>query len=139
MTFWRWSTAAAGPIWVSVGAVCGSWPTRCSARPASIWAPPSNGRIAPLRWRWSRISISLVGAVRGGDLTGRIDETGKTGFYRQLATGFNALVGELSEMVGDVARALRALAEGDLSARIENQYRGAFGELRMMSMGPCNS
>ena len=72
----------------------------------------------------------LVGAVRGGDLTGRIEETGKTGFYRQLATGFNALVGELSEMVGDVARALRALAEGDLSARIENQYRGAFGELK---------
>ena len=72
----------------------------------------------------------LVGAVRGGDLTRRIDEVGKTGFYRQLATGFNALVGELSEMIGDVARALRALAEGDLSARIENHYQGAFGELK---------
>ena len=79
----------------------------------------------------------LVGAVRGGDLTGRI-ETGKTGFYRQLATGFNALSVSFRDGRG-WARALRALAEGDLSARIETST-GCVGEpARMMSMGPCNS
>ena len=72
----------------------------------------------------------LVGAVRDGDLSQRIQEKGKSGFYQDLAVGFNALVGELQDMIGDVARALRALADGDLKAHIDAEYAGAFGALK---------
>ena len=72
----------------------------------------------------------LVGAVRGGDLAQRIDELGKTGFHHRLATGFNALIGDLQNMIQDVAGSVRLLATGDLSGQIGNSYPGAFGELR---------
>jgi methyl-accepting chemotaxis protein len=71
----------------------------------------------------------LVNEVRAGDLEGRIDETGKEGFYRQLAVGFNALVGDLQSMIADVANSLELLSRGDLSGRIDMEYAGAFGEL----------
>ncbi len=72
----------------------------------------------------------LVNGVRAGDLTGRIDQNGKQGFYLQLAVGFNELVSDLQNMVADVARSLEMLSSGDLSGQIEKDYAGAFGGLR---------
>jgi methyl-accepting chemotaxis protein len=73
---------------------------------------------------------SLVDAARSGDLERRIELEGKTGFFRQLGTGFNALLDELSGVFGDLAQVVGRLAEGDLDAKMTSDYAGTFGKVK---------
>ncbi|MBD2836174.1 methyl-accepting chemotaxis protein [Pseudomonas sp. JM0905a] len=73
---------------------------------------------------------ALVGAAAAGDFSKRIDETGKTGFILNLATGLNSLVETADKGLKDVSRMLGALAQGDLSQSISADYQGTFGELK---------
>ncbi|MDH4564972.1 methyl-accepting chemotaxis protein [Pseudomonas sp. BN411] len=73
---------------------------------------------------------ALVGAAAAGDFSKRIDETGKTGFILNLATGLNSLVDTADKGLKDVSRMLGALAQGDLSQSISADYQGTFGELK---------
>ena len=73
---------------------------------------------------------ALVGAAAAGDFSKRIDETGKSGFILNLATGLNSLVDTADKGLKDVSRMLGALAQGDLSQRISADYQGTFGELK---------
>ncbi len=73
---------------------------------------------------------SIVSAAAHGDLSGRVDMTGKTGFFGTLATAMNQLL-EVSEgVMSDTAKALAALAEGDLTHRITRDYAGLFGQVK---------
>ncbi|MFA7243213.1 MAG: nitrate- and nitrite sensing domain-containing protein [Sulfuricellaceae bacterium] len=72
----------------------------------------------------------LVDAAQNGDFTQRIDLSDKEGFMRELSIGMNRLV-ETSEVgLGEVQRVLEALARGDLTETITNEYHGAFGHLK---------
>lgn len=72
----------------------------------------------------------LVDAARNGNLSRRIDLTGKQGFFKQLGEGFNDLLGELSNVFHDIASVMSNMAEGDLSRQIEKNYNGTFGEVK---------
>ncbi len=72
----------------------------------------------------------LVKAASEGDFSQRISQAGKQGFFLNLANGLNQLVETADRGLKDVARVLGALAEGDLTQRIEADYQGTFGQLK---------
>lgn len=69
------------------------------------------------------------GAVLG-DFMQRINEAGKEGFYLQLAQGINKLMDTSSTGLNEVVRVLEAIARGDLTETIVNDYSGTFGQLK---------
>ena len=72
----------------------------------------------------------LVESASSGDLTARIDLNGKEGFFENLGTGLNRLLGISEGVINDTARVLDALAHGDLSQKIDQDYQGSFGKLK---------
>jgi methyl-accepting chemotaxis protein len=72
----------------------------------------------------------IVGAAAQGDLSGRVDMQGKTGFFGNLATAMNQLLDVSEGVMNDTAKALSALAEGDLTHRITRDYDGLFGQVK---------
>jgi len=73
---------------------------------------------------------AIVSAAAAGDFTSRIDMTGKDGFFERLASGINDVVSTSEVGMNDVARVLQALAEGDLTQTITNDYEGIFDQLK---------
>ncbi|TMN94058.1 chemotaxis protein [Pseudoalteromonas phenolica] len=73
---------------------------------------------------------NLVSAASDGDLTRRLDEAGKEGFFLRLSQGLNQLVGIVDDAVTDTAEMLDALANGDLTQRITADYKGSFDKLK---------
>ncbi|MGE5514236.1 MAG: methyl-accepting chemotaxis protein, partial [Bacteroidota bacterium] len=69
-------------------------------------------------------------AASQGDLERRIDLNGKDGFLLNLCEGVNNLVNLTGIALKDVASVLAAVARGDLTQRIVNQYGGLFGQLK---------
>jgi methyl-accepting chemotaxis protein len=72
----------------------------------------------------------VTSAARNGDLTPRIDMTGKNGPVAVLCEGVNALMENTEVILGDLGRVFSALAAGDLAQRIERDYAGTFGHLK---------
>jgi methyl-accepting chemotaxis protein-1 (serine sensor receptor) len=80
----------------------------------------------------NEVGAVVEGAVNG-DFTGRIDEEGKTGFFKKLSSDVNRLM-ETSEVgLNEVLRVLAALAQGDLTQTIDKDYAGTFGALKVAS------
>jgi len=73
---------------------------------------------------------SIVQAATNGDFTVAIRVAGKEGFYRTLAMGLNQVMGITRTSVDGVSEVLRGLAQGNLTAKIEEDYQGVFGELK---------
>ena len=73
---------------------------------------------------------AIVGSARGGDLTRSIDLEQKEGFYRELAEGINELIAVVSRVIDDIAAAMSRIAAGDLTAPIDKDYSGIFGEVK---------
>jgi methyl-accepting chemotaxis protein len=72
----------------------------------------------------------LVHAAAAGDFSQRIALAGKDGFFLQLAEGINRVVETSERGINDVGEVLKALADGDLTQRMEGSYEGRFAELR---------
>ena len=72
----------------------------------------------------------LISIAGNGDLDVRIKETDKRGFFLRLAKGLNSLVGIVDDAVSDTGKMLAAMANGDLSKRIEQDYQGSFDKLK---------
>ena len=73
---------------------------------------------------------AIVSAAVNGDMSGRINMVGKTGFFANLSTAMNRLLDTSEGVMNDTAQALAALAQGDLSHRITRDYAGLFGEVK---------
>nr|WP_279631892.1 methyl-accepting chemotaxis protein [Luteimonas yindakuii] len=73
---------------------------------------------------------SVVNAAAAGDLSQRIELKGKQGFYLQLASQLNGLLDANGKSLEGVSSVLQALAEGDLTARMEGDYQGVFAQMR---------
>ncbi len=73
---------------------------------------------------------AIIDAARAGNLAARIDNQGKSGFYRTLTNGINALLELTENALNDLLPVLDALARGDLSRRMDRVYAGTFAELR---------
>ncbi|MEZ5823624.1 MAG: methyl-accepting chemotaxis protein [Geminicoccaceae bacterium] len=79
------------------------------------------------------IEREIDGVVEGavaGDFNKRIAVEDKEGFHRNLAVSMNALCDMIDQVTADLGRILEALAKGDLTSSIENEYKGRFGEIR---------
>ncbi|MFP8780273.1 methyl-accepting chemotaxis protein [Hydrogenophaga sp. RWCD_12] len=80
---------------------------------------------------------SATAAAREGDLEQRIPLEGKSGAPLALCEGINSLL-ETSEVIfGDVGRVFSALANGDLSQRIERDYAGTFQRVKEDANASC--
>ncbi|MDP3293850.1 MAG: methyl-accepting chemotaxis protein [Nevskia sp.] len=73
---------------------------------------------------------SIVGAAANGDFTQRIEMDGKDGFFKMLGDNLNQLLETSSLGLEDVVRVLSALAKGDLTETISNEYHGTFGQMK---------
>lgn len=80
------------------------------------------------------IEDEIAGLVKGavdGDLSRRLTLEGKEGFYRTLSQGINDMVGTTSDTLADIQDVLSALANGDLTRRVDRAYRGTFEAIKI--------
>lgn len=73
---------------------------------------------------------SIIDNAKRGDLNGRIDIAGKTGFFHSLSTSINQLVEISQGMLGDTARVFAALSAGKLDEKITAPYEGQFDQVK---------
>jgi methyl-accepting chemotaxis protein len=73
---------------------------------------------------------AVTAAASKGDLAQRIPLEGKSGPIADLCAGVNSLMETTSVIFEDVGRVFGALAEGDLTQRIEREYQGTFGQVK---------
>jgi methyl-accepting chemotaxis protein len=73
---------------------------------------------------------AVVEAAAQGDFSARLNPEGKAGFFVGLTAGMNQLM-ETSEIgLNDIARLLQSFSEGDLTARIDREYAGLYGQVK---------
>jgi len=72
----------------------------------------------------------IVQAASQGDLTKRIDLTGKEGFFKTLSEGINQMVTATEQVINDTVYALDRISNGDMTERIEGQYEGSYGVIK---------
>jgi methyl-accepting chemotaxis protein len=73
---------------------------------------------------------SMVSAAKQGDFSGRLNLDNKTGFFAKISEGMNLLMTTCEQSLGEVAQALAAMAEGDLTQRITQNYQGLFAKVK---------
>ncbi|KNC68690.1 methyl-accepting chemotaxis protein [Pseudoalteromonas ardens] len=73
---------------------------------------------------------TVVESARSGNLSVRLEEGDKQGFYLRLTQGLNGLLESVDNAVADTGNMLDSLARGDLTQRIEADYQGAFDKLK---------
>jgi len=71
----------------------------------------------------------LVDAAVAGDFSQRGDAARFAYFYRELIDGLNTLMATADDGLAEVGSVLAAMAEGDLSRRIDADLPGRFGQL----------
>lgn len=72
----------------------------------------------------------VVERASQGDFTHRIDAHGKTGFFLAMSEKLNTLMSVTNIAVTDIKRLFSALANGDLSQTIDENYTGEFEQLK---------
>ncbi len=84
--------------------------------------------------RLERVIVNEVAAVveaaAAGELQGRIVLDDKQGFVHQLGERINALLDSVQAQLGDATRVIGHFARGDLSARMRDDGRGIYAQLR---------
>ncbi|MEL6963665.1 MAG: cache domain-containing protein, partial [Pseudomonadota bacterium] len=73
---------------------------------------------------------TVISAAREGNFNQQVQLDQFDGVYRELGEGMNQLVTAVSTATDDLGTMFAALADGDLSKRITNDYQGKFGELK---------
>lgn len=79
------------------------------------------------------IVTQLEHAVReanAGNFKVSVDTQGMQGFQTEIGNGVNSLMRTSDTGLGEVLRVLAALAKGDLTEKISNDYQGTFGMLK---------
>ncbi|MBK1721560.1 methyl-accepting chemotaxis protein [Thiocystis violacea] len=73
---------------------------------------------------------TIVQAAAVGVLDARIDLSDKQGFIAALGRDINTLLDNTERALNTTSGVLNALARGDLTQRIEDDYQGTFGQLK---------
>jgi len=72
----------------------------------------------------------IVGAAQVGDLSSRVDMTGKEGFFKELCSGINTLIDVIDNAFDDIAHSMDRISNGDLTKPITNNYQGVFDKVK---------
>ena len=72
----------------------------------------------------------VVDAAVAGDLTRRVEATFPDEDLNRLARSVNVLLGTVERGIEETGHALTALADRDLTRRVEGEYRGSFAKLK---------
>ncbi len=80
-----------------------------------------------------------VTAAREGRLTVRGDASGFAGAYRALVEGMNDTLDAVIGPINEAAEVLRQVAEGDLTVRMEGDYRGDHARIKEAVNGAVES
>jgi methyl-accepting chemotaxis protein len=72
----------------------------------------------------------IVKAAMQGDFSQRVPLDGKDGVIRNLAGALNTMCDNIGAVMDDMVRMMSALAEGDLTRRIQAEYQGTFATLK---------
>jgi methyl-accepting chemotaxis protein len=78
---------------------------------------------------------ALVNKVAQGDLSGRITESGKDGFFLSTSQELNRLAATLQTMAGELAEVMGAMSHGDVTRSVRGEYHGVFGQLKASANG----
>ncbi|MEQ8408478.1 MAG: methyl-accepting chemotaxis protein [Gammaproteobacteria bacterium] len=74
----------------------------------------------------------VISAAAEGDLSGRIELDNTAGeFIHKISNGINRLLETFENVIEDAEESLGALAEGRLTRKIESNYGGSFGRLKI--------
>jgi len=108
---------------------------RLLAKPIRNEAGETLGRVTHWLDRTEEIASEqelahMVGAAEQGDFSKRLSLEGKAGFFAAMSGGMNQLMDTSEQGLQDVARLLKAFAEGDLTQRIRHNYAGLFGQVK---------
>jgi len=71
-----------------------------------------------------------VHAAGEGDFTQRLDLSNKQGFLHDLGKGMNDLTETVDRGLSQTVRMMSALARGDLTQRVEGEFKGSFLQLK---------
>jgi methyl-accepting chemotaxis protein/Fe2+ transport system protein FeoA len=86
---------------------------------------------AEARERVSAAEVTdLVNRLLAGDLTSRLAQEGKSGFFLELSQQLNRFAGLLQSMMDEMAQVTAALGTGDLSRQVKGDYAGLFAQLK---------
>jgi len=93
------------------------------------------GAVAEWQDRTTEVAVEqevadIVHGAAMGDFTKRIRTQDKQGFFKQLGENLNELMETSETGLNEVVRVLEALARGDLTEKITNDYYGTFGQLK---------
>ncbi|MBL1263900.1 methyl-accepting chemotaxis protein [Methylomicrobium sp. RS1] len=93
------------------------------------------GSVVEWRDRTDEVAVEqeiadIVNAAGRGDFSQRIELANKQGFFRNLGDDMNRLMQTSSAGLNEVLRVLDAVAEGDLTETISNDYQGLLGQLK---------
>lgn len=72
----------------------------------------------------------LVQAAGEGDFTQRLNLADKQGFLHDLSKGMNDLTETVDRGLSQTVRMMSALASGDLTQRVEGEFKGSFLQLK---------
>ncbi|MDD2863230.1 MAG: methyl-accepting chemotaxis protein [Methylococcales bacterium] len=73
---------------------------------------------------------TIVAQATTGNFHGRIETQTSQAFFKQLAQGLNLLLETCEKSYGDMANIFDALARGDLTQTITNEYSGEFENIK---------
>ncbi|MCB1875743.1 MAG: HAMP domain-containing protein [Chromatiales bacterium] len=73
---------------------------------------------------------AIIQSASNGDLDHRIDLDGKEGFFAALGSGVNRMLDVISDAFHDIARVMGALSHGDLTQKIDKDYRGTYAKVQ---------
>ncbi|WP_051304796.1 methyl-accepting chemotaxis protein [Chitinilyticum litopenaei] len=89
-----------------------------------------NATVASLSAIIGEVDAVVTAAAERGEFSQRLATEGREGFTLKLAERLNRLSTITDTGLRDVMRVVQALADGDLTQRIERDYPGLFGETR---------
>jgi methyl-accepting chemotaxis protein len=72
----------------------------------------------------------ITRAAAEGDLDQRIPLDGKVGFFKRHAENLNLMLDTTVAGLREIREVMLAIADGDLSRRVEGEYRATFGEMK---------
>ncbi len=81
----------------------------------------------------------LIDAAQDGDLSKRMDLTGKQDFFLTLSQGMNELFDTTSEVFEQIAQVMSGLSDGNLQRSMEGEHSGTFEDVQNNVNSTINS